>query len=455
MSLSGGEVLRKLVHIGSGVFAFGLAYLSWWQAALAAFAAFAFNLFVLPRAGGGRLLRDGDRPRGYAVGILAYPLVVFVLILLFRDRLEIAAAGWAFLAFGDGLATLAGRAFGARHLSWNPSKSWVGLATYAIAGGLAGTALFGHVARRTPSTPELVALALAALVGAAVESMPSELDDNIVAPLVASLALAALLVSLPAAFDLTATARVFAGFNLMRAVGVNFVIAIGTYLLKIVRKSGAWAGFFLGTAILAAGGLPLYTLLWVFFGTGTLATRFGRARKETLGKHEPHGGRRGAAHAFANVGVAAFCAVVGTLAGERDPDLGALFHVAAAGALATAVMDTIGTEIGQSIRSATMLLPDFKRVPPGTDGAVSIAGTLAGLGAAALLSGVAVAMSLASPLTGLLIVFAAVLGTVAESLLGRDGAPWRVTNGHVLNFYNTLIGAAATFLLAGASVMQA
>ena len=38
---------------------------------------------------------------------------------------------------------------------------------------------------------------------------------------------------------------------------------------------------------------------------------------------------------------------------------------------------------------------------------------------------------------------AACLGTVLESLLGRTGAPWRVSNGHVLNFVNTLAGAAA------------
>jgi hypothetical protein len=37
---------------------------------------------------------------------------------------------------------------------------------------------------------------------------------------------------------------------------------------------------------------------------------------------------------------------------------------------------------------------------------------------------------------------------VVESLLGRDGAPWRVSNGHVLNLYNTAAGASVAWLLA-------
>ena len=43
---------------------------------------------------------------------------------------------------------------------------------------------------------------------------------------------------------------------------------------------------------------------------------------------------------------------------------------------------------------------------------------------------------------------AAFAGTVVESLLGREGASWRVTNGHVLNLYNTLAGAAVAALIA-------
>jgi uncharacterized protein (TIGR00297 family) len=106
-------------------------------------------------------------------------------------------------------------------------------------------------------------------------------------------------------------------------------------------------------------------------------------------------------------------------------------------------MDTVGTEVGQAVGSPTVLLPDFLRVPPGTDGAVSVAGTAAGFAAAALLAAAGVAAFVYAAGAAAAVVVAALLGTVLESLLGRAGARWRVSNGHVLNFVNTLAGAAA------------
>jgi uncharacterized protein (TIGR00297 family) len=105
-------------------------------------------------------------------------------------------------------------------------------------------------------------------------------------------------------------------------------------------------------------------------------------------------------------------------------------------------MDTVGTEVGQAVASPTVLLPDLRRVPPGTDGAVSVAGTAAGLAGAALLAAAGVASFLLTTCAAFAVAFAACLGTVVESLLGRAGAPWRISNGHVLNFVNTLAGAA-------------
>ena len=111
-------------------------------------------------------------------------------------------------------------------------------------------------------------------------------------------------------------------------------------------------------------------------------------------------------------------------------------------------MDTVGTEVGQVLRTPTVLLPDFRRVPPGTDGAVSVGGTLAGLFAAFFLAALGAGLSLYSVAAIPVILVAASAGSVVESLLGRDGAPWRVTSGHILNFYNTLAGAALALLLA-------
>jgi uncharacterized protein (TIGR00297 family) len=162
-----------------------------------------------------------------------------------------------------------------------------------------------------------------------------------------------------------------------------------------------------------------------------------------MGKAEEAGGRRGAANVLANCSVAAFLVAVAAF----TPAPGPPFLLAAAAAFATALMDTVGTEVGQALKTPTVLLPDFRRVPPGTDGAVSVGGTLAGLLAAALLAVLGAVLGLYASAGVPVVVAAAFAGTVTESLLGRDGAPWRVTNGHVLNFLNTLAGAALALLL--------
>lgn len=440
MSLDGTEARRKAVHLGMAAFALLLKWLDWRAAALCALAAFAFNLFVLPRLGGRSLFRADDRARGFPVGILLYPLVVLALVLLFRDRLELAAAGWGFLAFGDGFATLAGVALGGPRLPWNPRKSWSGFGGYVVFGGLGAAALFSFVAGRLPSAPEAVAFLLAAVAGAAIESLPSELDDNLVPPLSASGALALLLGALPGVPSLLEPEALR---RLLVGVAANVALPSIALLLRVVRPSGAFAGGLVGALVLGLGGWGAYALLWAFFAGGTLATRFGRKRKEAMGKAEPAGGRRGAENVLANCSVAAFLVACAAL----TPSVAPLLHLAAAAAFATALMDTVGTEVGQAVRTPTVLLPDFRRVPPGTDGAVSIAGTLAGLLAAALLGVLGAALGLYASSRVPVVVAAAFAGTVVESLLGRDGAPWRVTDGHVLNFLNTLAGAATAWFL--------
>jgi uncharacterized protein (TIGR00297 family) len=428
------EIRRKSLHIGMGLFALLLRRLVWQEAVLFALAALAFNLFILPRRGGGSLLRPRDIERGFPIGIVLYPVVVLALILIFRNDLSIAAAGWGFLAFGDGFATLFGEGLGGPRLPWNGEKSWAGLAAYFLFGGAGAAALWSFVSSHPLNSGVLLIFAVAGILGAVIESLPSELDDNIVPPLAAA---GIVFVLTSASPDWTRLASGEALHVARTGAVVNLCVALAAAALGMVRPSGAVAGFLLGTIVFAAGGPHLYALLWIFFVLGTIATRFGRKRKEALGKAEEAGGRRGAANVLANVSVPAFFCVAAAL----DPQRRTSYLLGAGAALATALMDTVGTEVGQALRSRTVLLPDFRPVPPGTDGAVSVGGTMAGLAAAAFLAAAALDLAVVRPLGALCILSGAAIGTIFESLLGRAGAPWRLSNGHVLNFLNTLVGA--------------
>src|SRR5512132_1474800 len=103
------EDRRQIVHVAMGGWALLLRWLTWPQAAALAVAALVFNTLVLPRIGGRSMYRTADLARGYPLGILLYPFVVLVLIVTFRQRLDLTAAAWGILAAGDGFATLVGQ----------------------------------------------------------------------------------------------------------------------------------------------------------------------------------------------------------------------------------------------------------------------------------------------------------------------------------------------------------
>ncbi len=111
---------------------------------------------------------------------------MLLLILAFPARLDIAAAAWGILAFGDGAATLAGRRWGRHRLAWNPDKSVEGLLAFFAAGGAAAVFLAWWTAPAVAPPPAfafiIVAPLLAALAAGLVETVPIALDDNITVP---------------------------------------------------------------------------------------------------------------------------------------------------------------------------------------------------------------------------------------------------------------------------------
>jgi uncharacterized protein (TIGR00297 family) len=428
------EALRKFLHIGMGLGALLLLRIPWRYAALIGVAGIISNWLLLHRIAGRRVSRN---ERGWDVGIILYPFAVTVLIVVFNWHIEIAAVAWVLLAFGDGFSGIIGRRLPLATLPWNPAKSWGGIVAFVVFGGAAAFAI-----ARLFGAPQDVAIAAAVLAAAIAESLPLGIDDNVTVPFVAAGVLAAMaikpMVSIAAAPPIA-----------WPWIVVNTVLAIVGYALRGVDVSGAIAGWILGCVIILGGGPPLYVALLAFFIIGTLATKLGYARKEHAGLAQEGGGRRGAAHAFANAGVAAICAV----ACWRGLGFVPLFMGIAA--LATAAADTTASEIGQLIGRRAFLPLSFRRVERGTEGAISIEGTLAGIVAGCLVAVAGTAVTahyfragfiggIAIYRSNVIIVLTvcAFLGSYLESILGswnrRHGSP--IANG-TLNFANTLLGA--------------
>ncbi len=440
MSLTRGELARRIVHVSCVAFALLLRFLSWPQAALMALAAFAFNWQVLPRVFGRGMWRDADLSRGYPVGILAYPLAVLGLILVFRDQLWLAAAGWAILAVGDGMAGLVGQAASGPRLPWNERKGWAGLAAFVVF-GTAAAAFLAAWAARLPLEPDAlhwprtigVALALA-IVCALVESLPTTLDDNVTVPLATVLALPLLVTAEP---SLLASDPGFPR-RLLIGLAVNAALVLAAFLARSIDLGGAVSAVVIGTAITAGLGLSGLALMVAFFVLGTAATKLGYRRKAARGIAQEKGGARGWQNAWANGGVPAALAL---LAGMAPAGLRDLLGVAYAASVATAAADTCSSEIGKAYGRRTFLITSLRPVPPGTEGAVSLEGTLGGLIGALLVAAVGVVTGLFGWPAGVLVATAGLVGSLAESVLGTVAEKRGWMDNNLLNAANTAIGA--------------
>ena len=226
----------------------------------------------------------------------------------------------------------------------------------------------------------------------------------------------------------------------LTAVAVTALFATLAYALRMVSRSGALGGFAVGAVIYLCLGPQGFAILALVVVGGSVLTQLGYRSKEHGGTAEAHGGRRGARNAFANCGVALLCAFLAALTASEA--LGAAF-VAALGA---AFADTAESEIGQLARHRPRLISTFRKVPPGTDGAVSVPGTFAGLAAAVLTGLLGLALGLMTELdTALLVGLAAFLGTVVDSLLGA--LTTRLGN-ELTNISCTLVAAVLTLAFA-------
>lgn len=440
------------------VFAFLLPFLTWIQAAGCAVLALLFNLFLLPRL----QLDLGKRPDRTAAdlsrfagehteilpypastwtGIALYPISVLLLILMYRHHLHIAAAAWAIMALGDGMASVAGESLRGPGLPWNREKTWCGFTVFLVAGAAGAYGLTRWVNPLLPADKVLVVSTAAALVGGLVETVPIRLDDNLTVPLVSGAFLFCAYLIERSAFDSNLP---FLARRIFLAILVNIVFALVALALKTVSRSGAVAGFLLGVAVYLGYGYKSFLILLSFFLLGSIATRLGYAAKAARGIAERRKGARSWREALANTLAGAFFAIL-VITTHHE----AAFLVGLVAIFAEAAGDTVSSEIGQWLSRRAYLITTFKPVPAGEDGGVSFGGSVAGLLAGGLVVGLGYSLGLCGKGGAAIAFGAAVVGNLLDSFLGatieRRGL---VTNG-IVNFAGTSVagGLALAFCL--------
>lgn len=124
------------------------------------------------------IARQGDCNRVPVV--IGYAGSVLVMLILFPRQPELGLTVLAILAFGDGMATVAGLLIGGPKLPWNPQKSVAGTCAFLVCGVPLAVLVYWGEAQPWVTVPQALACAGgAALVGAIVESWRGPLNDNV------------------------------------------------------------------------------------------------------------------------------------------------------------------------------------------------------------------------------------------------------------------------------------
>jgi len=237
-------------------------------------------------------------------------------------------------------------------------------------------------------------------------------------------------------------------------LGLNSLLAAIAWVVpkKLLTPAGLLHAWALGVITWGTLGWRGYGVMLVYFLVGSAVTRIGMERKEAAGIAEQRSGARGPENVWGSALTATLCALsayaVGGTQSVNTWTVVSLLVLGYVASLSTKLSDTCASEVGKAYGQRTFLITTFEPVPPGTEGAVSLEGTLAGLVGAAAIALVAWAVHLITPLEIPLCIVAAFVATNLESVIGatlQDRYSW-LTN-EIVNIINTLIGAVVAIAL--------
>lgn len=212
----------------------------------------------------------------------------------------------------------------------------------------------------------------------------------------------------------------------------------------LLTPAGIYHAWLLGILIWGTLGWQGYLVVMVYFLVGSGVTLIGMATKKAAGIAEKREGARGPENVWGSALTGAVCALLTLLL----PKGREVLLVAFVASFSTKLSDTCASEVGKAYGRRTFLITTLQPVPRGTEGAVSLEGTLAGLLGAALIAVLGWGLGLIGVIAVPICIFAAFLGNLVESIVGatlQERYTW--LSNEVANVINTATGALLALLM--------
>ncbi|KAK3161836.1 hypothetical protein QOZ80_1BG0082130 [Eleusine coracana subsp. coracana] len=233
------------------------------------------------------------------------------------------------------------------------------------------------------------------------------------------------------------------------ASNLAIFVAGSPVLLSGLSASGFVAAYLLGTLTWRAFGIPGFLLVVAYFVVGTAVTKLKIKQKEAMGVAEKRGGRRGPGSVVGSSAAGCVCALL-SIYNVGGTTLAQLWKLGFVASFCTKLSDTVSSEIGKAFGRTTYLVTTFKIVPRGTEGAISVEGSVAGILASGFLAAVGYLLRQVDMQQGAICIIASQIANYGESYIGatlqdKEGFEW--LNNDIVNVLNISIGATLAVLM--------
>ncbi|MBL1208983.1 TIGR00297 family protein [Geminocystis sp. GBBB08] len=213
---------------------------------------------------------------------------------------------------------------------------------------------------------------------------------------------------------------------------------------KLLTFMGYLHAWVLGVIVWGCLQWQGYLVVMFYFLVGSAITKVGIKQKEAEGIAEKRSGVRGPENVWGSALIATICALGYVFA---PPSWQQFFLIGYVASFATKLSDTCASEIGKAYGKNTFLITTFQPVARGTEGAVSLEGTIAGIFASMAIALLSYSISMINGIGVIICLISALIATNLESVIGatlQTKFDW-LTN-EIVNVLNTLIGAIVAIL---------
>ena len=182
-----------------------------------------------------------------------------------------------------------------------------------------------------------------------------------------------------------------------------------------MTKGGWISAGILGTILWGCLSWQGWVSVVIYLLIGSLVTKIGYKFKKEKGIAEKRGGRRGPENVWGSAATGLFFAIMTKFNFANV----VFFKIGFAASFASKLADTFGSEIGKRFGKDTYLITSLKKVERGTEGGISVEGTLASILGSIFMTFIMLCLSIISTKSQLIIVaVSGFLATLFESIIG-------------------------------------